>query len=272
VNPRSLPFTVYPKKTKLLLLLLISVVFVIGGVWMVRDGEKIGWLCVGFFALGILVFLIQLFPKSSFLTVSEEGLEFRVLFRSHKLPWRDISEFGVYTVPGARMVGFNYSSEYQRAPKVRAVVKALAGFEGALPDAYGFSAEELVQLLSTYHCEKTQKPHAPLEPESRFIVRLTDTEVACERPDGKTERVAWSDLQRVEVLTTSDGPMFPDVFWLLHGRDGGCAIPQGATGDKELLERLQTLPGFDNGKVIEAMGSTSDRRFLCWQRAASSSQ
>ena len=107
-----------------------------------------------------------------------------------------------------------------------------------------------------------------LEPESRFIVRMSDTEVACERPDGKTERVAWNDLQRVEILTTSDGPMSPDVFWLLHGTTGGCAIPQGATGERALLERLQALPGFDNGQVIEAMGSTSDRRFLCWQRPA----
>jgi hypothetical protein len=107
-----------------------------------------------------------------------------------------------------------------------------------------------------------------LDPESRFVVRLTDTEVACERPDGKTGRVVWSDLKRVEVLTTSDGPMAPDVFWILHGTDKGCAIPQGATGDRELLERLQSSPGFDNETFIEAMGSMSERRFLCWQRAA----
>jgi len=105
-----------------------------------------------------------------------------------------------------------------------------------------------------------------LEPESRFIVRISDIEVACDRPDGKTERVGWSDLQRVEIVTTSDGPMAPDVFWVLHGTDTGCAIPQGATGERALLERLQALPGFDNAQVIEAMGSTSDRRFLCWQR------
>ena len=108
-----------------------------------------------------------------------------------------------------------------------------------------------------------------LEPESRFIVRISDTEVACERPDGKTERVGWDDLQRVEILTTSDGPMLPDVFWILHGTDRGCAIPQGARGERALLERLQSLPGFDNGQVIEAMGCCSDRRFLCWQRSLS---
>ena len=110
------------------------------------------------------------------------------------------------------------------------------------------------------------EPRTHLEPESRFIVRLSDSEVVCERPDGKVERVGWADLQKVEVVTTRDGPFAPDVFWVLHGTDSGCAVPQGATGDSQLLERLQALPGFNNRAFIEAMSSTSDRRFLCWQR------
>jgi hypothetical protein len=99
-------------------------------------------------------------------------------------------------------------------------------------------------------------------------VRLSDTEVVCERPDGKIERVGWPDLQTVEVITTGDGPFAPDVFWVLHGAGSGCAVPQGATGESTLLERLQALPGFDNNALIAAMSSTSERRFLCWQRTA----
>lgn len=114
----------------------------------------------------------------------------------------------------------------------------------------------------------SSQPRAPLEPESRFVVRLSDSEVVCERPDGTVERVGWDDLQRVDVVTTSDGPFAPDVFWVLHGRNGGCAIPQGATGDGQLLARLQALPGFDNNAVTAAMASTSDRRFLCWARTS----
>jgi hypothetical protein len=49
------------------------------------------------------------------------------------------------------------------------------------------------------------EPRAPLVPESRFVVRLSDTEVVCERPDGTVERVGWADLQKVEVVTTGDG-------------------------------------------------------------------
>jgi hypothetical protein len=109
---------------------------------------------------------------------------------------------------------------------------------------------------------------APLGRESRFVVRISDTEIVCERPDGKVERVDWADLRKVEIVTTADGPFAPDVFWVLHGAEGGCAVPQGATGDTQLLERLQALPGFDHGTCIQAMSSTSFRRFLCWQRPA----
>lgn len=103
-----------------------------------------------------------------------------------------------------------------------------------------------------------------LMPESLYKVHLSDHGVTCDRPDGIQEYVSWMDLQKIEVLTTSDGPLLPDVFWVLHGMNGGCAIPQGATGDSALLERLQMLPGFDDQKFIEAMGSTSDSTFVCW--------
>jgi hypothetical protein len=49
---------------------------------------------------------------------------------------------------------------------------------------------------------------------------------------------------------------------------GGCRSRQGATGDDQLLERLQALPGFDNNAVIAAMSSASNRRFLCRERTA----
>lgn len=109
-------------------------------------------------------------------------------------------------------------------------------------------------------------PPKPLEPECHYIVHLSEHGVRCERPDGRTEQVAWDDLQRVEVLTTDDGPFAPDVFWALLGTSGGCLIPQGATGERALSERLGQLPGFDHGAVIQAMGSTANARFLCWQR------
>ena len=127
--------------------------------------------------------------------------------------------------------------------------------------------------LSRLRSETSRDPlNAPphkgvLNPESQFLVRFDDSEIVCQRPDGKTERVRWDNLEQMEVRTNSDGPFLPDCFWVLKGVNGGCIIPQGATGDAELLKRLQELPAFDNGQFIEAMGSTSENTFVCWKRS-----
>jgi hypothetical protein len=111
-----------------------------------------------------------------------------------------------------------------------------------------------------------EKSPRKLYPESQFVVHLSDEAVSSERPDGRTERVAWDDLQRVEILTTPDGPFAPDTFWVLSGSSSGCVIPWGATGDGELLERLQRLPQFDNMAVINAAPKTEEAMTLCWQK------
>jgi hypothetical protein len=87
------------------------------------------------------------------------------------------------------------------------------------------------------------------------------------RADGTVEYVAWRNLVAVEIVTTDDGPIVEDVFFLLHARDGGgCVVPHALSD--ELLPRLQALPGFDNVQVIRAMGSTQNARFVCWRAAS----
>jgi hypothetical protein len=105
-----------------------------------------------------------------------------------------------------------------------------------------------------------------LMPESLCIVRVFESGVECTAPNGDVESVEWKNLQKIEIVTTDQGPFRPDVFWVLHGSQAGCVVPQGADGEKELLDRLQKLPGFRNEAVIEAMSSTENRRFLCWEK------
>ena len=126
---------------------------------MIRDGHKAGWFPASFFALGIPVALIQLLPKSSFLTVDEDGIEFCTLFRKCRLKWNDISEFGIYSresIGIGKTVGFNYSPSYERLPTMRLLNKTLIGFEAALPDTYGLRAEELASLLSDFHSTRAK--------------------------------------------------------------------------------------------------------------------
>jgi hypothetical protein len=107
---------------------------------------------------------------------------------------------------------------------------------------------------------------------SACVVTVSEEGVSCTRPSGLVESVAWDDLQAVVVETNDLGPFLPDVFWVLAGRNGGCVVPQGATGGDRLLEMLQALPGFDNEQFIAAMGSTSNQTFVCWRRAGGPQQ
>jgi hypothetical protein len=86
---------------------------------------------------------------------------------------------------------------------------------------------------------------------------------------GTTASIHWDDVQRVVIRTTDRGPFDDDVFLVLVTCSRSYVIPQQAAGAKELLSRLQQLPGFDNEAVIESMGCTDNRDFPCWERAES---
>src|SRR5215813_13096380 len=100
------------------------------------------------------------------------------------------------------------------------------------------------------------------------LVSFDEVRVVRTMRNGKTESLPWSDLQEVSIVTTDEGPFADDVFWVLTGASGGCAVPTNARGAAQLLERLQQLPGFDNKVVIEAMGSASNAMFVCWRRSS----
>lgn len=108
--------------------------------------------------------------------------------------------------------------------------------------------------------KRTRAPSVP-------AITIDDVGVRRVLGGGKVEAVAWKDLVEVEIVTTDEGPFVDDVFFLLVGADGsGCCVPQGVPGSEGLLDRLQGLPEFDNGKVIEAMGCAENGRFVCWRK------
>jgi hypothetical protein len=103
--------------------------------------------------------------------------------------------------------------------------------------------------------------------EAKWVVSVDELQISCKRPNGVIESVAWRDLHLIGIATTDQGPHLPDVFWYLIGGKGACIVPQGATGEDAMLEKIQQLPGFDNEAVIKAMTSTTNNRFICWQRS-----
>lgn len=83
---------------------------------------------------------------------------------------------------------------------------------------------------------------------------------------GKLEQIRWDDLEKIEIITTADGPWGEDVFWVLSEAATGCVVANGDAKIHALMDRLQSFPGFNDQAVIDAMGSTSANSFLIWQR------
>lgn len=82
--------------------------------------------------------------------------------------------------------------------------------------------------------------------------------------DGIVKRHLWSDVLHVGVITTEDGPFFYDVFFVIKTRTGDLCITSEDAEEIDLLKQFERLPGFQWEKVVEAMGSTNDATFPCW--------
>ena len=100
---------------------------------------------------------------------------------------------------------------------------------------------------------------------ARLIARVgvDEDQLAIEFLNGEIETHQFKDLKRVSIITTDEGPMLDDVFWLLLFKTI-VMIPQGVAGEAALLPRLQQLAGFDNEAVIKAMASVDNDAFEIW--------
>ena len=120
---------------------------------MGRAESWVGYLCAGFFAIGIPVFIIQLLPGSTYLTLTRDGFTMCSFFRKMTTPWSDVDCFFVVVLQqnglkAHHMVGFDYVASYDRSRLGRGIAKAIAHCEGALPDTYGKKPEELADMLN----------------------------------------------------------------------------------------------------------------------------
>lgn len=118
-----------------------------------------------------------------------------------------------------------------------------------------------------------KKPKAPqklpkpaLQPEASYRVAVDDATVICTTPRGEMNTVAFAELERVVIRTTDEGPIAPDVFWMLTGAGRTCVVPQGATGEEALIDRFGNLPGFRFEAMIAATSCAENQEFECWKR------
>ncbi|MBB1519312.1 STM3941 family protein [Aquipseudomonas guryensis] len=144
-----LPLVLYPARGKTLLLLLGCLSFSAVGVWMVRDGVLLGYFCALLFALGALIFLVQLHPRAAYLLLDEQGFTYCSLFRAHRIGWVAVTGFAVVRISSNSLVAWNFAQGHVPRGRGVAISQALSGYHSALPDTYGLHPEVLAQQLNS---------------------------------------------------------------------------------------------------------------------------
>lgn len=152
--------TYRPRAAKWLGVLLICVGFV-GAVWFTignglqRFERFIAYGLMSFFGLGAVVAMVPLLPGSSYLRLTAEGITVCSFWRKWSYRWSEIECFGVADIAtgrrGLKMVGLNFSQSFvgrSPSPALRSINRRLGGFEGALPDNYGWDDQDLADHLN----------------------------------------------------------------------------------------------------------------------------
>jgi hypothetical protein len=139
-----------PKATKTILLGIICLVFIVGGIMMTEQEGLKGWLIASFFGLGLIVFIIQLIPGSTQLTLTKEGFIMTSLFRSHLTKWSDVKAFKIGYLRRNKVVMFDYVDNHTKHEIGKFIAKAISDSQGALPHNYGLKVTELLNLMNDW--------------------------------------------------------------------------------------------------------------------------
>ncbi len=95
------PVTLYPSRTKWLLILLGCGLFAAIGYWMISDGDRRGWFVLIFFGAGSIAAAMMLLPGAGALTLDRDGFRAATLFRGSLSRWQDVTGFESASVPPA---------------------------------------------------------------------------------------------------------------------------------------------------------------------------
>ena len=131
-----------------MLLLVVAAAFVAGGVYVLPTSPLQGYSAIAFFGLGAAVIAVNLLPGSSYLLLEPGGFTICNMFRKTFYSWSDVAEFLPVEVGTHTMVGLRFNERCKATVVGRKLAKFLAGADGALPETYGQSVQDLVPLLN----------------------------------------------------------------------------------------------------------------------------
>jgi hypothetical protein len=141
-------------RLKTVVLLLGCAMFLGVGILFAQDGDRWAIVVIMISAFGCLILLSMLVPGNMSLTIDSKGFELKGPFRSMKLAWSDVDEFYVgyiHTGPSTtKLIAIRYSQSYEKQRTGRKVAAHVTGMEGAIPNHFKKSPEEICAILNSY--------------------------------------------------------------------------------------------------------------------------
>lgn len=141
-----------------LLVLTLSWGFVALGFWLISEGERLfGWLCAGFFVLGIPVGLIMMFsPNAMYLRLDAEGFEMGSFIKKVRIKWTDVQGFEMRRIHHNKMIAILYAPHYNEQKIGRAVASTLSGMEGGIANSYNAPLDDILKTLNEWQARYGQ--------------------------------------------------------------------------------------------------------------------
>jgi hypothetical protein len=104
-------------------------------------------------------------------------------------------------------------------------------------------------------------------PGGPYEVIVTEDILTCTHPKRPTESIRWDQVQEITLVTTSEGPLLPDVWYLFVGDGTGCSVPSEAKGFDQLWDVFKNrFPTIDYTAMTAA--GTDDARKVIWNKGS----
>jgi hypothetical protein len=110
------------------------------------------WALIVVFGVGVFMSFVALLPGTTYLRLTPEGYEQRVIFRSSKQSWQHIERFQTFRLPARwkRYVGIIFDPSLKSHSRARRLSQSLSGVDGMLSDNYGLAADDLANLMNEW--------------------------------------------------------------------------------------------------------------------------
>ena len=149
--------TLYPSRAKFVFLLLVCLLFTLGGIQAASAGEQWGHLVYLICGLSSAACVLIMVKQTNYLRLGDNEFEIATLAGKRRIKWEDVDSFGLASVYMRNLgywtlIGWDYKKGVSAPPLAilgsTTQSKWAVGKEDTLPDNYGMKAKDLLSLMN----------------------------------------------------------------------------------------------------------------------------